>query len=63
MSITFEQATKFATYMSDVGRLNRAVDWISQNLKPGEVFTHDQLSEWAKDHGYVEKETNDLDLL
>ena len=32
--------------------LDEAVDWIACNLDPEDVFTPDQLSDWADDKGY-----------
>lgn len=31
-------------------------DWIAENLKPDDVFGHDQLVNWAESNGYVENE-------
>ena len=28
-------------------------DWISNNVDPAEVFGHDNLMEWAKEHGMI----------
>ena len=36
--------------------LDEAVTWIQDHLEPWQVFTHDQLSEWAKNNGFVEEE-------
>ncbi|HRP33524.1 MAG TPA: hypothetical protein PKV73_16625 [Agriterribacter sp.] len=35
--------------------LDNAIDWISQNLDPDDVFDSKQLSTWAENNGYVEK--------
>ena len=34
--------------------LDDVVDWIAENLEPSNVFTEEQLAEWAKDNGYEE---------
>lgn len=36
--------------------LDRAGDWISNNLDPDDVFTTEQLTDWAKSNGFVEEE-------
>ena len=35
--------------------LDNAVEWISENLEPGEVFTDGQLRDWARNIGLVEE--------
>lgn len=35
--------------------LDIAIEWIQNNLEPEDVFTEKQLSQWAKDAGYVEE--------
>ena len=36
--------------------LEECIIWIRDNLEPDEVFTDDQLEEWAEDNGFVEEE-------
>ena len=33
--------------------LDQISEWIGDNLEPDEVFTIDQLRDWAKENGYV----------
>jgi len=33
--------------------LDQIVEWISDNLEPEDVFSAEQLQEWARDNGYV----------
>jgi light-regulated signal transduction histidine kinase (bacteriophytochrome) len=28
------------------------IDWIAENMEPDEVFSDDELAEWAEDNGY-----------
>jgi len=36
--------------------LDKATEWIHNMLAPEDVFDDDQLSEWAKNNGFVEEE-------
>lgn len=36
--------------------LETAIDWISSNLAPEDVFSEDDLDTWAVDSGYVKSE-------
>lgn len=36
--------------------LEKAIDWIKDNLGPDEVFDESELQAWAKDNGFVEEE-------
>jgi len=31
--------------------LDTAIDWIQKNLNPSDVFTKDQLDDWARENG------------
>jgi hypothetical protein len=33
--------------------LDEAIDWISSNMEPEDVFDNNQLDSWAEDSGYV----------
>jgi len=33
--------------------LNELLDWVSNNINPEDVYGHDVLIAWAKDHGMV----------
>jgi hypothetical protein len=34
--------------------LEEAIMWMQKNLSPGDVFTEDQLHDWAIDNDYTE---------
>lgn len=36
--------------------LDEAIDYIAFNYKPEDVFSDEQLDEWAKDNGYYNEE-------
>mgnify|MGYP001559453168 CR=1 FL=1 len=36
--------------------LDQAIDWIKNNLDPDQVFSVEQLKEWARDYGLAEPE-------
>jgi hypothetical protein len=33
-----------------------AVEWVGENLDPGDVFSPQALSDWAIDHGFVKED-------
>lgn len=35
--------------------LDEAVEWVSKNMDPDDVFTQAQLEEWAKHNGFIEE--------
>lgn len=35
--------------------LDEVVEWIQENLNPEDIFTNDQLMDWAEDNGLVEE--------
>lgn len=37
-------------------QLERVIAWIAENMEPHEVFSEEQLSEWATGEGFVEKD-------
>ena len=53
---TREQDEEFVSDMIGMELLDNAVEWISKNLKPEDVFTDSELEDWALDNGYVAKE-------
>ena len=36
--------------------LDKAIEWIRDNMEPGDVFFSHQLSEWAEKNGFEEVE-------
>jgi hypothetical protein len=44
---------KFLKEATPEDALDVAVDWIKENLAPDDVFSDEQLEEWAEDNGYV----------
>lgn len=53
------QDEQFASEMLGYVEINKrnalegAIEWISKNCTPDEVFDEDTLYEWAKEHGMV----------
>lgn len=52
--ISRDQERKFfyTVMPNDASFLSEALDWIRDNLTPEEVFTEDQLQDWATSNGY-----------
>jgi hypothetical protein len=36
--------------------LNQILEWVRENLAPDEVFKSSELSEWARENGFVSEE-------
>lgn len=53
---TTKENDKFIKYIISNSLLDEALDWIANNLEPGEVFNEVQLSIWAKDNGFVKED-------
>ena len=52
MGITARQSQEFQDSIMPIDLLERAIDWIRANLSPEEVFTVNELEEWAEYSGY-----------
>lgn len=48
---TSKQDSDFMSHVISGCLLENAIDWISSNLDPEEVFSRDELEQWAKDNG------------
>jgi hypothetical protein len=53
---TKSQDEQFSEHILVRDPLDEAIEWISHNLNPEDVFTETQLQYWAENNGY-EKET------
>lgn len=53
---TLEQDKAFLEEVISTDLLERAVDWISENLEPDDVFTEARLKEWALANDFKEAE-------
>lgn len=52
MGINARQNQEFSDTIMPMDLLERAIDWIRGNLSPEEVFTVNELEEWADYSGY-----------
>ncbi len=48
--MTLNQNEQFARHMLSSDPLDNAVDWVQDNLSPGDVFNEGPLLEWAGDN-------------
>lgn len=55
MAITTRENQNFSDSIMPMDMLERAIDWIRANLSHEEVFTVNELEEWACENGYCEK--------
>ena len=51
MTTVQEDRSFIAAVISD-RLLEESIEWIANNLKPSEVFSEEQLCEWAIDNGF-----------
>lgn len=52
---TYTQDKKFINEVIGDSLLEDAIDWISHNLSPEEVFEEAELENWARQNGFVEE--------
>lgn len=50
---TYKQREQFVDSMIPSSLLQDAIDWISTYLSPEEVFSTDQLDEWALENDFM----------
>lgn len=48
---TSKQDNDFMSHVISGCLLEDAIDWISSNMDPDEVFPRDKLEQWANDNG------------
>lgn len=48
---TSKQDNDFLSHVISERLLEDAIDWISSNMDPEEVFSRDELEQWAIDNG------------
>lgn len=53
---THTQYNNFRDALIAHGLLDDAIEWIAKNLSPAEVFSKEQLEEWAEEEGYEKPE-------
>ena len=53
---TVTEDRNFIEYVINQHLLEKSIDWISVYLEPEDVFSKDQLREWANDNGMIEEE-------
>lgn len=56
MGTTSKQDGDFAAWVIPGSFLEDAIEWISKNMEPEDVFGLEKLSAWAEENGYVEEE-------
>lgn len=56
MATTLIQDKDFIATVIPSILLEEAIEWISTNLSPEDVFLEDELDTWAIDSGYVKRE-------
>ena len=55
MSTTYTQDIQFIKSVVSKDLLENSIEWIASNLNPEDVFSKDDLSDWAIENGYVLK--------
>jgi hypothetical protein len=57
MSTTIVQDREFISALISSSLLEEAIQWITDNMSPEEVYSDLQLKDWAESAGYVLDET------
>ena len=53
MRTTHKQDKEFVSAIISAHLLEEAIEWIANNLSPEDVFSVEQLSDWATDNGFI----------
>ena len=53
---TYSENRDFVEAIVTSNALECAIDWIKSNLTPGDVFSIDELSQWAYDNGFINED-------
>lgn len=53
---TAKQDADFLQSVISARLLEEAIDWISSNMNPEEVFSDEDLSFWAEQNGYIKED-------
>ena len=53
---TQKENDQFSEHILIRDPLDEAIEWISRNLNPEDVFTESQLERWADISGYIKEE-------
>ena len=54
-----KQNREFISTVISETLLDDVVDWISQNMTPGEVFDDFELADWAYENGFTKDDEDD----
>ena len=57
MSTTGSQDREFISALISSSLLEEAIQWITDNMSPEEIYSDLQLKDWAESAGYVLDET------
>lgn len=56
MNTSFKQDADFLNEVIGTGILESAIEWISKNMNPDDVFSEIDLCDWAEDNNYIHKD-------
>lgn len=54
--ISNAEGKAFVEAVISTNLLDDAVSWLQDNVDPVDVFTHEQLSDWALENGFTEEQ-------
>lgn len=57
------QEKDFKSYVIGRDLLGESIEWISRNLSPGDVFSDDELEDWARDNFDPDKLLHKSDII
>ena len=53
---TRSEKSQFIESIVSSDLLDNAIEWIQNNMEPYEIFTDEQLGNWAEGHDFVRKD-------
>lgn len=51
-----QEEREFVEYLTVTPMLDAAIEWIGENLYPGDVFNKSKLEYWALNNGFVKED-------
>lgn len=53
---TYKENNEFAQSVLPNNLLDDAIEWIRSNMRPEEIFSHEDLLEWANEQGMIDQD-------
>lgn len=56
MSTTSKQDRDFTEQIIGTGLLENSIEWIRINIRPEDLYSNEQLQDWAESNGYIKEQ-------